>query len=322
MPPSMRCAYNCKKDATEWVGDSNRDQLNLVLKEQAMALPDKEEHLKWEPGAKRGKVWVPRQSEQETLTKEYSSDEEDNVDKEESLEELDSEYTAALQLATATDIQDIADILGVTFQEHCKATQLKVFPAEPPNQTNIEEVITKATNNDCELLEINLNNLQNISHSRWEALFSALRDNNTVEVVQAANCNITDTIALNICQCLEANKTIRHLNLESNSVSAGMVIDIIKSTANSQGLEELKVASQFCGQYLGSAVEYGLIELLPKVPHLVKLGVRMEFRDSLNKCALALARNLDRRRQTEDRTYTLKLDKTGKTGPQIVSDKK
>ena len=30
------------------------------------------------------------------------------------------------------------------------------------------------------------------------------------------------------------------------------------------------------------------------MPHLVKLGVRMEFRDSLNKCALALAKNLDR----------------------------
>jgi hypothetical protein len=29
-------------------------------------------------------------------------------------------------MATATDIQDIADILGVTFQEHCSATALKV----------------------------------------------------------------------------------------------------------------------------------------------------------------------------------------------------
>ena len=28
--------------------------------------------------------------------------------------------------ATPTDIQDIADILGVTFQEHCMATPLKV----------------------------------------------------------------------------------------------------------------------------------------------------------------------------------------------------
>ena len=27
---------------------------------------------------------------------------------------------------------------------------------------------------------------------------------------------------------------------------------------------------------------------------MVKLGVRMEFRDSLNKCAMALAKNLDR----------------------------
>ena len=26
----------------------------------------------------------------------------------------------------------------------------------------------------------------------------------------------------------------------------------------------------------------------------MKLGVRMEFRDSLNKCAMALAKNLDR----------------------------
>ena len=34
--------------------------------------------------------------------------------------------SAALQMATATDIQDIADILGVTFQEHCSATPLKV----------------------------------------------------------------------------------------------------------------------------------------------------------------------------------------------------
>ena len=71
------------------------------------------------------------------------------------------------------------------------------------------------------------------------------------------------------------------------------------------------MANQFTGQFLGSALEYAIIELLPKVhssfidrgtlksrlikvPHLVKLGVRMEFRDSLNKCAMALAKNLDR----------------------------
>ena len=73
-----------------------------------------------------------------------------------------------------------------------------------------------------------------------------------------------------------------------------MVLNIIKSTINTKGLEELKIANQFSGQYLGSATEYALIEILAKAPHLVKLGVRMEFRDSLNKCALQLAKNLDR----------------------------
>ena len=32
-----------------------------------------------------------------------------------------------------------------------------------------------------------------------------------------------------------------------------------------QGLEELRVANQFTGQFLGSALEYAIIELLPKV---------------------------------------------------------
>jgi len=322
MPPSMRCAYNCKKDATEWKGDENRDKLNMELKNQALALPDKEEKVKWEAGTKRGKIYVPKV--EEVAPKEYDSDDEDEKQKpvEEYSGEIDDEYSQALQMATATDIQDIADILGVTFQEHCSATPLKAFPAEPPNNTNIDEVISKATNNDGELQEINLNNIKNISDKKWESLFQALRDNSVVESFSAANCNLTDTIINLLCDTLESNKSIRCLNLESNSVSPNMVMNLIKSTINTKGLEELRVAEQFSGQYLGSAIEYALIEILPKVPHLVKLGVRMEFRDSLNKCALALAKNLDRRRQTEDRTFSLKLDKTGKTGPQIVSDKR
>ena len=39
-------------------------------------------------------------------------------------------FSQALLTATATDIQDIADILGVTFQEHCMATALKVSDKE------------------------------------------------------------------------------------------------------------------------------------------------------------------------------------------------
>ena len=79
----------------------------------------------------------------------------------------------------------------------------------------------------------------------------------------------------------QSNKSIRALNLESNSVSPEMVMDIIKSTINTKALEviiivvaftiltivlqELRVASQFSGAYLGSATEYAIIDLLPKV---------------------------------------------------------
>ena len=43
MPPYMRCAYRCDKEPTEWKGDENRDRLNQALKDQAIAVPDKEE---------------------------------------------------------------------------------------------------------------------------------------------------------------------------------------------------------------------------------------------------------------------------------------
>lgn len=323
MPPSMRCAYKCKKEATEWKGEENRALLNEGLKNQAMAEPDKAEKVKWEAGVKRGKVYVPKEPEAPVKSG-YDSDDEEHEKKREVVEDtgsLDDEYSQALQMATATDIQDIADILGVTFQEHCSATLLKVFPQEAPNSTNIDEVIKKAADNDGELTDINLNNIKYISDEKWRALFASLKDNSNVESLSAANCCLTDPLCNLLCECLESNKSIRSLNLESNSVSPAMVMDIIKATINTKALEELRVASQFSGAYLGSAMEYALIDLLPKVPHLVKLGVRMEFRDSLNKCALALAKNLDRRRQTEDRTFSLQLDAKGKTGPKIVADK-
>ena len=50
MPPYMRCAYKCTKEPTEWKGDENRELLQQGLKEQALAIPDKPELVKWEPG--------------------------------------------------------------------------------------------------------------------------------------------------------------------------------------------------------------------------------------------------------------------------------
>ena len=126
MPPYMRCAYRCDKEPTEWKGDESREKLAQGLKDQAMSVPDKEEAVKWVPGTIRGKVYVPKV--EEVVTKEYDSDDDDDMRNEpaSTAVDYDDEYGQALLSATATDIQDIADILGVTFQEHCMATPLKV----------------------------------------------------------------------------------------------------------------------------------------------------------------------------------------------------
>lgn len=58
-------------------------------------------------------------------------------------EEKNREYTEVLNAATLTELMEIADILGVTYQDHCSATQLKVFPREEPNDTDINKVIEK-----------------------------------------------------------------------------------------------------------------------------------------------------------------------------------
>jgi len=321
MPPSMRCAYKCNKTAT---GEVNRDMLLNDLKDQALAIPDKEEKLKWEAGTKRGKIYVPKVEEVKVESESEDEDEERmrfSAEDDERTKQA-KEFVEALDMASPSDLIDIADILGVTFQDDCVATSLKVFAAEPPNETKIDEVIKAASDNDGELMEINLNNIKNISHQKWQALFGALRDNTMVEAFSAANCDLTDSIVKLLCDTLESNSTIRQLNLESNSVTGDMVLNIIKATANTKGLEELKISNQFNNNHLGSAIEYALAEMIPKYPHLVKIGVRMEFRDTLNKCAMALVKNLDKRRQTEDRSFTLKLDKTGKTGPKIVQEKR
>jgi len=326
MPPSMRCAYKCaKQPAPE--GKVDMEKMKVALKDQALAIPDKKEEVKWERGTIRGKAYVPK-VEEVVKKKSDDSDDEDNdgggyqKQDDNANFQLDAEYSDALEMATQSDILDIADILGVTYQDHCEASKLKKFPTEAPNATNIDEVVKAAQANDTELMEINLNNIHNISREKWEALFAALKNNEHVESFSAANCDITDTVAQMISNCLENNQSIRQLNLESNSVSADMMINIIKSTMNSKTLEEFRVANQHNCHHLGSAIEYALVDLIPKVPHLVKLGVAMEFRDSLNKCAMALAKNMDKRRLAEDRSFTLKMDKSGKTGPKIISEKR
>ena len=49
---------------------------------------------------------------------------------------------------------------------------------------------------------------------------------------------------------------------------------------------------------MGHRIEKEIADALSLTPQLVKLGVTMEFRDSLNRTAVQLQKNLDKRKPT------------------------
>ena len=60
--------------------------------------------------------------------------------------------------------------------------------------------------NEPDCIEINMNNVKGISQETWLQFFSALAKNTTVELLTATNCDLTDTIAVAISECLEQNR--------------------------------------------------------------------------------------------------------------------
>ena len=54
----MRCLYNCEKNIT---GEVDRDKMLTHLKEEAVAIPDKEERVEFVPGTIRGKQVIQPQ---------------------------------------------------------------------------------------------------------------------------------------------------------------------------------------------------------------------------------------------------------------------
>ena len=59
-------------------------------------------------------------------------------------------------------------------------------------------------------------------------------------------------------------------------------------------MEELRVSNQLNCKYLGSRIEAEIADSLTKTPQLIKLGLTMEFRDTLNRTAVQLQKNLDK----------------------------
>lgn len=305
LPPSQRCSYECAKEPT---GPLNRKRLIEHINKQALETPDRPENKPYVPGTVRGKKWVPPQN----TNNQKNEDEKIKID-------LDDEYDVALKSATQDEIIDLAAILGFHSmmnqeQYHAsltnkgqpkglgwdgitKATQPKAFPPEPPNSTDLDESIRRVKEDDHTLIDLNWNNIKNISDEKFEQLFAALPDNTHLETLSLSNTGLTDRIAVKLADALEKNNTLKVVNVETNFISPIVIVRLIKSLLKQRVIEEFRASNQR-SQVLGNKIEMEITKLIEANPTILRLGLHLEYNDARHRISMHLQRNLDRIRQS------------------------
>ncbi|XP_054081930.1 tropomodulin isoform X5 [Zeugodacus cucurbitae] len=301
LPPDQRCSYECEKDPT---GPLNRKKLIEHINKQALETPDEPEFEPYVKGTVRGKKWVPPPRDD----REVAAEEQIAID-------LGEEYEHALSDATQEEIIDLAAILGFHSmmnqdQYHAsllnkgqpvgmgwdgitKSTQPKLFPMDPPNNTDVEESIKRVKDNDSKLIELNLNNIKNISDEKFEQLFQVLPENENLEVLSLTNVGLTDKTALLLAEAIEKSKTLRVLNVETNFISPPVIVTLVKALLKCRTIEEFRASNQR-SSVLGNKIEMEITELVEKNPSLLRLGLHLEFNDARHRVAAHLQRNIDR----------------------------
>ncbi|KAL7295251.1 hypothetical protein TKK_0011388 [Trichogramma kaykai] len=314
MPPSQRCSYECTKTPT---GPLNRKKLIEHINKQALETPDIPEIKPYVPGVVRGKKWIPPVTES---LKEKEVNEQIAID-------LGEEYEQALSNATEDEIIDLAAILGFHSmmnqdQYHAsllnsgqplgmgwdgitKASQPKVFPMDPPNDTDVDDTIRRVREDDHLLADVNWNNIKNISDEKFMQLFEAIENNTHLETLSLTNVGLTDKAAQRLADALEKNSTLRVLNVETNFISPPVIVKLVKSLLNTKAIEEFRCSNQR-SQVLGNKIEMEITQLVEQNPTLLRLGLHLEFNDARHRVAAHLQRNIDRIVRVEKKSYRQK----------------
>ncbi|XP_073942715.1 LOW QUALITY PROTEIN: tropomodulin [Choristoneura fumiferana] len=301
LPPSQRNNYDCEKDPT---GPLNRKKLIEHINKQALETPDRPEVKPFVAGVVRGKKWMPPPPPERLR----DADEQISID-------LGDEYEQALGTASQEEIIDLAAILGFHSmmnqdQYHAsllnkgqpvglgwdgitKATKQKIYPMDPPNDTDPESTIKSVQTNDQKLTDLNWNNIKNISDEKFDKLFESLKTNTHLEVLNLVNVGLTDRGAGLLAAALEANTTLRVVNVETNFISPTGVVLLVKSLLTNNIVEEFRASNQR-SQVLGNKIEMEITALVEQNPTLLRLGLHLEYSDARHRVASHLQRNIDR----------------------------
>lgn len=304
LPPSQRNSYECEKDPT---GPLNRKKLIEHINKEAIETPDIPEIKPYVAGTVRGKKWIPPPQP----IKEQEADEQIAID-------LGDEYEHALSAASQDEIIDLAAILGFHSmmnqdQYHAsllnkgqpvglgwdgitKASKQKIFPVDPPNMTDTAETIKKVEDDESKFIDLNWNNIKNISDEKMFHLFEALNGNTHLETLSLVNCNLADRHVEKLARAIEENGTLRVVNVETNFISPQGVVRLIKALLKKKTVEEFRAANQR-SQVLGNKIEMEITQLIEKNPTILRLGLHLEYNDARHRIATHLQRNIDTKRR-------------------------
>ncbi|XP_055325610.1 tropomodulin isoform X3 [Sitodiplosis mosellana] len=323
LPPSQRNNYDCEKEST---GPLNRKKLIEHINKEALETPDRPEFEPFIKGKVRGKKWVAPPPDAAQL----DADEKIAID-------LGDEYEQALTDASQEEIIDLAAILGFHSmmnqdQYHAsllnkgqpvglgwdgitKSSQQKIFPQDPPNNTDVEESIKRVKDDDTKLIELNLNNIKNISDEKFEQLYNALSENEHLEVLSLTNVGLTDRTALLLAEAIQKNKTLRVLNVETNFISPAVIVVLVRALLKAKSIEEFRASNQR-SSVLGNKIEMEITELVEKNSSLLRLGLHLEFNDARHRIANHLQRNIDRSESAQKQVVRVK--KVRGTMPKLI----
>ncbi|XP_046998264.1 tropomodulin-like [Schistocerca americana] len=165
--------------------------------------------------------------------------------------------------------------------------------AEPPNLTDPDSTIQKVKDDDPTLIDLNWNNIKNISEEKFEHLFNALPENTHLETLSLSNVGMTDNSAIKLAEALERNATLRVVNVETNFINPPVIVKFIKSLLATKTIEEFRCSNQRL-QVLGNKIEMDVTGLVDQNPTLLRLGLHLDYNDARHRVAGHLQRNIDR----------------------------
>lgn len=136
--------------------------------------------------------------------------------------------------------------VGLGWDGVTKASQPKVYPMEPPNDTDVDATIKQVRDDESSLTDLNWNNikvsissiilsceendafhtqltptvvlLQNISDEKFIQLFEGLEMNTHLESLSLTNVGLNDKTGQRLADAVEKNSTLRVLKYAQNDV--------------------------------------------------------------------------------------------------------